>query len=185
MVFSRFRPHRYRPKQIIPVSSKQHREKIDISLEVAFNAIDTIPWRWPLTSLNGPLLQSHSRELTLAIKQKRVFALSAPTLSLLSPTTITSKQNAAVLLTMAISHCQDTCVFLASIFCGNPTPAVHPVAAAACLWQCTVRSSAQEAQPDSLGTLRASWPRGMLSVEVMKGDIRPGELPRLAVQVRR
>ncbi|CAN0539836.1 unnamed protein product, partial [Ectocarpus sp. 8 AP-2014] len=49
--------------------------------------------------------------------------------------------------------------------------------------QCTVRSSAQEAQPDSLGTLRASWPRGMLSVEVMKGDIRPGELPRLAVQV--
>ncbi|CAM9914735.1 unnamed protein product, partial [Hapterophycus canaliculatus] len=45
------------------------------------------------------------------------------------------------------------------------------------------RSSAQEAQPDSLGTLRASWPRETLSLEVVKGSIRPGEHPYLTVQV--
>ncbi|CAN0200550.1 unnamed protein product [Scytosiphon promiscuus] len=45
------------------------------------------------------------------------------------------------------------------------------------------RSSAQEAQVDSLGTLRASWPRETVSLEVMKGTIRPGEHPCLAVQV--
>lgn len=112
------------------------------------------------------------------------FALSAPTLSPSTPTTITSKHNTAVPLKVAIFHCQDS-AFLASIF-GNPCCANRTAAAAAatvCLWQCTVRSSAQEAQPDSLGTLRASWPRGMLTVEVMKGHIRLGELPRLAVQV--
>lgn len=50
--------------------------------------------------------------------------------------------------------------------------------------QCSERSSAQEALPDSLGTLRAAWPRERLSVEVMKGEIRAGENPSLSVQVR-
>ncbi|CAM9322002.1 unnamed protein product [Ectocarpus sp. 6 AP-2014] len=65
---------------------------------------------------------------------------------------------------------------------GSGTGSALPYVAVS-LGKYTVRSSAREAQPDSLGTLRASWPRGMLLVEVMKGDIRPGELPRLAVQV--
>ncbi|CAN0490074.1 unnamed protein product [Ectocarpus sp. 12 AP-2014] len=65
---------------------------------------------------------------------------------------------------------------------GSGTESALPYVAVS-LGKYTVRSSAQEAQPDSLGTLRASWPRGTLSVEVMKGGIRPGELPRLAVQV--
>ncbi|CAM9448799.1 unnamed protein product [Ectocarpus sp. 4 AP-2014] len=65
---------------------------------------------------------------------------------------------------------------------GSGTGSALPYVAVS-LGKCTVRSSAQEAQPDSLGTLRASWPRGTLSVEVMKGGIRSGELPRLAVQV--
>eukprot|EP00752_Nemacystus_decipiens_P011279 g10023.t1 len=49
--------------------------------------------------------------------------------------------------------------------------------------KCSERSSAQEALLDSLGTLRASWPRERLSVEVMKGEIRAGENPFLSVQV--
>eukprot|EP00903_Cladosiphon_okamuranus_P007042 g6846.t1 len=49
--------------------------------------------------------------------------------------------------------------------------------------KCCERSSPQEALRDSLGTLRASWPRERLSVEVMKGEIRAGENPSLSVQV--
>ncbi|CAM9499735.1 unnamed protein product [Pylaiella littoralis] len=51
------------------------------------------------------------------------------------------------------------------------------------LGKCSERSSAQEAEPDSLGTLRASWPRERLSVEVMKGDLKPSEHPCLSIEV--
>ncbi|CAM9250826.1 unnamed protein product [Laminaria digitata] len=52
------------------------------------------------------------------------------------------------------------------------------------LWErgCVERTSAMEAREDVIGTLRATWPKEELSVEVLKGAIRPGEHPYLGIQ---
>eukprot|EP00904_Undaria_pinnatifida_P001886 jgi/Undpi1/11699/HiC_scaffold_36.g13994.m1 len=49
--------------------------------------------------------------------------------------------------------------------------------------QCVERTSAEEARVDVTGTLRATWPREQLSIEVLKGTIGPGEHPYLKIEV--
>lgn len=54
-----------------------------------------------------------------------------------------------------------------------------------CCGQSSERNSPREAEPDATagGGLRVAWPKELLSVEALKGDIRPGAHVYLGVQV--